>query len=337
MLRLVLRRLLMMPLLVLGIVTATFVLTQFTKGDPLASVIGQRQMSNPEVVAAAKARWGLDRSVPERYLIYLANLARGDLGTSFRTKQPVLTDLLTRLPATLELVIAAMLVGTLGGIALGVLAAHYQDRPADHVARLVALVGSCVPTFWLGLLALFLFTVQSDLLPGPGRLDIRSVAPPTVTGFMTIDTLLAGDHAAFTEALAHLILPACVLGWSVIGIVSRMVRASMLDVLSQDFVTMVRAKGATEWRVLMHHALRNALLPTLTILGFTFAYLVTGSVLVETIFSWPGIGSYAVDAARALDYPAITGVTIIGGLGFLIANLVTDLAYAAADPRIRLA
>jgi ABC-type dipeptide/oligopeptide/nickel transport system permease component len=335
MLRVIARRLLVMPFLILGIVTATFILAQFTKGNPLVSIIGARSLDNPEIVAAAKKRWGLDRSVPERYLIYVGNLARGDLGTSFRTKQPVLTDLAQRLPATLELVICAMIVGALTGIILGVVSAQFHDSAADHTARFIALLGSCIPTFWLGLLVLFFFSVQTHWLPGPGRLDIRSTPPHAVTSFMLIDTLLAGDWNAFVDASLHLVLPSLVLGWSVTGIVSRMVRASMLDVLGQDFITMARAKGASALRVLTRHALRNALIPTLTIVGFTFAYLITGSVLVETIFSWPGIGSYAVDAARSLDYPAITGVTIIGGMGFLIANLLTDIAYVAADPRMR--
>jgi ABC-type dipeptide/oligopeptide/nickel transport system permease component len=335
MLRVIAKRLLVMPFLILGIVTATFILAQFTKGNPLVSIIGARSLDNPDIVAAAKKRWGLDRSVPERYLIYVGNLARGDLGTSFRTKQPVLTDLAQRLPATLELVICAMIVGALTGIVLGVVSAQFHDSAADHTARFIALLGSCIPTFWLGLMVLFFFSVQTHWLPGPGRLDIRSTPPHAVTSFMLIDTLLAGDWNAFVDALLHLILPSLVLGWSVTGIVSRMVRASMLDVLGQDFITMARAKGASAMRVLTRHALRNALIPTLTIIGFTFAYLITGSVLVETIFSWPGIGSYAVDAARSLDYPAITGVTIIGGMGFLIANLLTDIAYVAADPRMR--
>jgi ABC-type dipeptide/oligopeptide/nickel transport system permease component len=277
----------------------------------------------------------LDRTVPERYLVYISNLAHGDLGTSFRTKQPVSADLASRLPATLELVFASMLVGTATGLTLGVVSARFRDTAADHLARFIALLGSCTPMFWLGLLVLFLFSVQTDLLPGAGRLDIRAAAPPVATGFLTIDSLLAGELPSFIDALRHLVLPSLVLGWSVTGIVSRMVRASMLDVLSQDYVTMARSKGASETRVLLNHALRNALMPTLTILGFSFAYLITGSVLVETVFSWPGIGSYAVDAARALDYPAITGVTILGGLGFLLANLLTDIAYAAIDPRIR--
>jgi ABC-type dipeptide/oligopeptide/nickel transport system permease component len=337
MLRILLRRLFLMPFLVLGIVTATFVLAQFTKGNPLVSIIGSRALQNPDVVAAAKKRWGLDRSVPERYVIYLDNLAHGDLGTSFRTEQPVLNDLGQRLPATLELVICAMIVGGVSGILLGVLSAAFRDTPVDYFARFISLLGSCIPVFWMGLLALFLLTVQTNWLPGAGRLDIRSDPPTTVTGFMLIDTLLDGNWDSFVDAARHLVLPSLVLGWSVTGIVTRMVRASMLDVLGQDFIILARAKGASATRVLLRHALRNALIPSLTIIGFTFAYLITGSVLVESVFSWPGIGSYAVDAARALDYPAITGVTIVGGLGFLIANLLTDIAYVVADPRMRAA
>jgi len=332
--RFILRRLLAMPFLVLGIVSAAFLISHSTQGDPLVSILGDRQMENPEVVAAAKARWGLDRSLPEQYVIYVRNLLSGDLGTSIRTRQPVAVDLITRLPATLELVIAAMIVGSSLGVVLGVLAARFRDRAFDHFARLFALVGSSLPVFWSGLILLYLLSVRLAWIPGPGRLDARTTPPETVTGFLTVDSLIAGDLGRFGETLHHLALPAFVLGWTVMGIISRLVRASMLDVLSQDYILAARARGAGEARVLFHHALRNALIPTLTIIGFSFAYLITGAVLTETIFSWPGIGSYAVDAARNLDYPAIMGVTIVGGLAFLITNLLTDVAYAFADPRI---
>jgi len=333
--RYIIRRLIAMPLLLLGIVSIAFLITHFTKGDPLISIIGERQMDNPIVIAAARARWGLDRSLPEQYLIYVGNLLTGDLGTSLRTKQGVGLDLLQRLPATLELVVAAMLVGSLIGVTLGVAAAHYRDRAADHFARLFALIGSSLPVFWSGLILLFIFWYTLGVLPGPGRLDTRSMAPPYVTGFYTIDSLVAGDLSIFAESISHLVLPACVLGWAVMGIISRLVRASMLDVLNQDYILAARAKGASEPRVLVNHALRNALIPTLTIVGFSFAYLITGAVLSEAIFSWPGMGSYAVDAARNLDYPAIMGVTIVGGTAFLLTNLITDIAYAFVDPRIR--
>lgn len=334
--RYIVRRLISIPFLLLGIVSIAFFISHTTRGDPLVSIIGDRQMDNPDVVAAAKARWGIDKSLPEQYLIYLKNLTTGDLGISFVTKQPVAKDILGRLPATLELVIAAMLLGSITGIVLGVVAARFRDTVIDHAARLWALTGSSTPVFWSGLILLYIFSVVLGWLPGPGRLDARAVAPDQITGFLTIDTLLAGDLRGFGGALYHLLLPAIVLGWTVMGIVSRLVRASMLDVLSQDYIVAARARGAGELRVLLNHALRNALVPTLTIIGFTFAYLITGAVLTETIFAWPGIGSYAVDAARNLDYPAIIGVTIVGGTAFLLSNLVTDIAYAFADPRIRL-
>jgi peptide/nickel transport system permease protein len=334
--RYIVRRLLSLPLLLLGIVSLAFLISHFTQGDPLSAIVGERQMDNAEVVAAAKARWGLDKSLPEQYLIYVGNLLTGDLGTSFRTKQPVTQDLLERLPATLELVIAAMILGSVSGIVFGVLAARFRDRAIDQGARVWALVGSSTPVFWSGLILLYIFSVVLGWLPGPGRLDARAMPPSGLTGFLTIDALLIGDMDLFWDALHHLMLPALVLGWTVMGVVLRLVRASMLDVLNQDYITAARARGAGEIRVLLNHALRNALVPTLTIIGFTFAYLITGAVLTESIFSWTGIGSYAVDAARSLDYPAIMGVTIVGGAAFLLTNLATDIAYAFADPRIRL-
>jgi len=336
MLRYIIRRVLAMPLLILGVATMAFILGHNTKGDPLASLLSERQMGNAEVVAAVKQRWGLDKSLPEQYLVYIGNLISGDLGTSFRTKRPVIEDILARLPATLELVVAAMMIGSVLGISLGMLAAYYRNRPIDDGSRLFALVGSSMPIFWSGLILLFIFTVKLRVLPGPGRLDAGTAAPPFVTGMFTIDALLAGDFEKFLEAVYHLILPAFVLGWAVMGIISRIVRASMLDVLTQEYILTARAKGAREPRVVVNHALRNVMIPTLTIVGFSFAYLITGAVLTETIFAWPGVGSYAVGSARSLDYPAIIGVTIVGATAFLVTNLLTDISYAVANPKIRL-
>lgn len=334
--RYMLRRLAGLPPLLLGVVTIAFILSHLAQADPLTSILPERQLGNPEAVAAAKARWGLDKSPIEQYVVYIKNIASGDLGTSFRTKRPVSQDLLERLPATMELVVAALLVGSASGILLGVLAARMRDTLVDHLVRLFALLGSSLPVFWSGLAALSIFSVQLGLMPGPGRLDSRSPALDTFTGFYTVDALLQGKFSTFLEALSHLILPAAVLGWSITGIISRLVRASMLDVLGQDYILMARAKGATDRGVLFHHALRNALIPAITVIGYSFAFLLTGAVLTETIFSWPGIGSYAVDSARALDYPAIMGVTLLGGAFFLLTNLVTDLTYVSVDPRIKL-
>ncbi|TPN81082.1 ABC transporter permease [Mesorhizobium sp. CU3] len=330
------RRLVAMPFLVLGIVTMAFFLTTVTKGDPLTALVSEQQLNNPEVVAAARQRWGLDKSLPERYVTYVSNLLHGDMGTSFVTKRPVLTDIAARLPATLELVIAAMLVGTTSGIVLGLLAAYYRDSAVDQIARVFALLGSSLPVFWIGLALLFLLSVHFQILPGPGRIDPRMTPPPPITGLMTVDTLLAGDIDGFRSAVSHLVLPSLVLGWAVAGTISRLVRANMLDVMAKEFILTARAKGAGELRVVFRHAFRNILVPVLTLISYSFAYLITGAVLTEAVFTWPGMGSYAVQAARSLDFPAIIGVTIVGGMMFLVTNLLTDIAYVIANPRVRL-
>jgi peptide/nickel transport system permease protein len=334
MLRYILRRLIGVPFLLLGVASVAFILSQSTKGDPLSALVPERMMNNPEIVAAVKVQWGLDQPLPVRYGIYMKNLVQGDMGTSFNTRRPVARDIAERLPATLELVIAAMIIGTTFGMGIGLLSARFRYTVFDNVARGFALLGSSLPIFWSGLIMLYIFSVQLKWTPGTGRLDARTTPPEGATGFYTVDALLAGDWSLFTQALSHLALPALVLGWSVVGIVARLVRSSLLEALGQDYVRTARAKGASERVVLINHALKNALIPVLTVLGFTFAYLITGAVLTETIFSWPGIGSYAVNAARSLDYPAIGGVTIVGASAFLLANLVTDIAYAWANPRI---
>ncbi len=325
-----------MPFLLFGIASIVFLVSRLTPGDPLVTIVGERNLNNPEIVAAAKARWGLDQSVVVQYGHYMKNLLHGDMGTSFTTREPVVHDLWLRLPATLELTIYALLGGVIVGVTLGVLAARHRNKFIDHIARFFALMGSSLPAFWAGLLLLYVFYARLGWLPGPGRIDPRGVAPDKVTGFYTVDSLLQGDFAMFKDSVMHLILPATVLGWGVVGIVSRLVRASLLDEFSMDYVRVGRAMGLRERTVVNQHALRNALLPTITIVAFTFAFLLTGAVLTETVFSWPGVGSYAVDASRNLDYPAIIGVTLLGGTAFLLTNLFSDIAYAFADPRIRL-
>jgi ABC-type dipeptide/oligopeptide/nickel transport system permease component len=332
----IVRRLVVMPVLLLGIVTVAFIVSRTVPADPLTTVVSEKQVHNKEVVAAAKARWGLDKSYVEQYLIYVKNLVQGDMGTSFHTRKPVRQDLAERLPATIELTCAAMLLATLVGVTLGVIAAAKRNQVADHAARLFALIGSSLPVFWTGLLLLFLFYARLGWFPGPGRLDSRALAPHHLTGLYTVDALLAGDLGTARDAARHLALPAFVLGWAVMGIISRLVRASMLDVLSQDYVRTARAKGMTERRVMLRHALRNALIPTITIIGVSFAVLITGAVLTEQIFAWPGVGSYAVEASQTLDFPAIMGVSIFAGTVFILMNLVTDVAYVVVDPRIRL-
>jgi peptide/nickel transport system permease protein len=229
-----------------------------------------------------------------------------------------------------------MALATTVGIGLGVVAAVRKNRWTDQFARLFAVTGSSMPVFWMGLVVLFIFWAQLGWFPGPGRLGTRADPPAEVTGLFTIDALIAGDLGTFWDATRHLMLPSFVLGWAVMGLISRLVRASMLDVLSQDYVRTARAKGLPQRQVILRHALKNALIPTLTILGLSFALLITGAVLVEQIFSWPGVGRYTVEAAQSLDFPAIQGVAIFAGAVIVLLSLVTDIAYVFVDPRIRL-
>lgn len=334
--RFLIQRLALVPVLLLGVVTISFVISRLLPANPLASIVGQRNLGNPAVVAAAEAKWGLDKPLVVQYFEYLGNVARGDLGVSFSSRAPVAGDLATRLPATMELALLGIVIGVVGGIALGVLAARTKDRAPDQFVRVFALIGSSLPIFWTGLILLFVLYAQWGIAPGPGRLSARVIPPDPVTGMYTVDALLQGDLPLFWDALSHLLLPAFIIGWGLIGSISRLVRASMLDELSSDYVRTIRAKGVSESRLMGRHVLRNSLTPVVTIVGFAFGALLMGAVLTETIFSINGIGSYAVEATRSLDYPAINAVCMLGGAIFLLANLLTDVAYAVIDPRVRL-
>lgn len=334
--RFILKRLAIMPLLLWGIVTIAFFLSRAVSDNPLATVVGERNLDNPEIVAAATKRWGLDKGLLEQYSIYIGNLAHGDMGTSFRTKTPVLSDISTRLPATLELAFCALIIAVLLGIVLGVVAARNNGRLIDGVLRIFALTGSSLPVFWVGLTFLFIFYASLGVAPGPGRLTARVKPPPEVTGFYTIDSLLAGDPALFFDALQHLLMPAFIMSLALLGTVIRLVRAQMIEEQSSDYVRTARAKGMSVGQVLNRHVLKNALTPVVTVVGISIGILIMGAVLIETIFSWNGIGTYAVESSRNLDFPAITGVCLVGGVIFLISNLIADVVYAIIDPRVRL-
>jgi peptide/nickel transport system permease protein len=331
------RRILILPPVLVGVTLISFSLANFVPGDPLAAVLGIRGLNNPETVARYKEKWGLDRSLPERYLIYLNNLLHGDFGYSFTTQRPVWEDIREFLPATLELTLAAILIAISGGLVFGIMAAVSHNRWPDHLVRLLALLGSSLPVFWLGLIALQVFYVRLKVLPGPvGRLDPAMTPPPTVTGMYTVDALLHGDLETFWDAVRHMILPATVLGYFVMGLIARITRSSLLEVFSVLYIRTARGKGLSERVILLRHALPNALIPTITVVGLAFAGLLAGAVLTETIFSWPGIGRYAVQAAQGLDFQAILGVTIVIAIMYSMVNLVVDVVYALVDPRIRL-
>ncbi|MCX2726863.1 ABC transporter permease [Thermomicrobium sp. 4228-Ro] len=331
----ILRRLIVTVPLLLGVTLVTFMVSHVIPADPLMAILPERAANDPEIVRMYRERWGLDRSLPEQYLFYLRNLLRGDLGESYTSRRPVAQDLRERFPATVELALAAMLYAVAVGVTLGIVSAVWYERWIDHLARVIALVGVSLPVFWLGLLALQLFYANLRLLPGPGRIDPRLTAPPFRTGFYTIDSLLAGDLALFVNVISHLILPGMVLGSYAMGIIARMTRSALLDVLQADYIRTARAKGLAERRVVLGHALRNALIPTVTVIGLTFGSLLAGAVLTETIFAWPGIGRYAVDAAMKLDLPAVLGVTLLIAVVYVTINFVTDILYGVLDPRIR--
>jgi peptide/nickel transport system permease protein len=328
------RFLTMIPMLA-AVTLVVFLVSQLLPVDPLAVILPIKALNNPEARQRAIERWGLDKSLPEQYLTYLWNTLHGDLGTSFVTKQPVREDLQRFVPATGELALAALLFAVGVGLPLGVIAGIRAGGWVDHVARAIALLGASMPPFWSGLMALFLFYAVLRILPGPGRIDPRMISPEPVTGLLTIDSLIAGDGAAFVNAVRHLILPAVILGWYPLAVTARLTRASLLEVLGMDYIRTARAKGLHPRRVMLVHALRNALIPTVTMLAFSAAVLLTGAITVEAVFAWPGIGSYLVQAAMNLDYPALMSTTILVAVIFMSSRLVVDLLYGVIDPRIR--
>ena len=333
--RYLLRRLGVSALLVVGVTLVTFVLTNLVPGDTVAANLGQRAAEDPATVAAYRAHYGLDRPLPVQYATYLGNLLRGDLGESQQTHQSVLTDLQSAVPATLEIAIGAIVLSVLIGVGFGVIAAVRRGHLADSALRVVSLVGISVPTFWLALVAFYVFSFKLDLAPGSGRLSPATTPPPHVTGLYTVDALLAGDGEAFGDALAHLALPTLVLTLYMVGLLMRFTRSAVLEVLEQDFVRSARAKGLPARTVLFRYVLRAAMVPILTVVGLAFGALLSGTVLVEQVFAWPGLGSYAYQAASHLDLPAVMGVGLVVGVFYLVINLVVDLLYGAIDPRVR--
>jgi peptide/nickel transport system permease protein len=333
--RYIARRVLLMVVAALGVTLISFVVSHAVPADPIVSNLGQQASQRPEIVAAFRAKWGLDKPLHEQYLSFLGNLAHGDLGTSINTRRAIATDVSQFLPATVELSTVSIIFALAIGLPLGVFAAIYRDGPIDHVARVVSLIGVSIPIFWLAAVSLVLFYATLQIAVGPGRLGPQIPSPPPTTGFLTIDSLLAGDLATFRSAVEHLVLPGLVLGSSVMGLITRVTRSALLEVLNQDYVRTARAKGLVELVVIRRHALRNALIPTVTVLGLAYGSLLSGAVLTETIFAWPGLGRYAYQSAITNDFPAIMGVTFIIALIYIFVNLFVDLAYALLDPQIR--
>ena len=337
MIRFLLRRLASSALVLAGVSIITFWLARMLPSDPAAIFIGPR--AGPETIARVREELGLNEELHVQYLVYMRDMLGGDWGTSIATRRPVIDDILARLPASLELIVAAMLIALPVGLALGMLSARWHGRPVDMGVRIVSIIGVSLPAFFLGLLLQMLFFRQLDLLPLAGRVssDLRFTSPVAdITGVYFVDSLVTGNWVAFVDVTWHLILPAITLASFPIGLIARMTRSSMLETLGKDYIRMARAYGLRERLIVSRLALRNAMVPVLTVIGLTLAYLITGTFFVEFVFNWPGLGTYAIDAILATDYPAIMGITLLGAAGYVLINLVVDLAQAWIDPRIRL-
>jgi len=332
MLRFFLRRLIGLVLVMAGVSVITFALGQLVPVDPAATALGQN--AREEQIAAYRAELGLDRPVVEQYLRYVGRVLQGDLGKSIRTRRPVADDLRDFLPATIELSLAALLVSIVLGVPLGMLASMRRNGLMDAGARVFALVGGSMPIFYVGLLVLGLFYRQLRWFPGPGRLDAVLSAPAQFTGMYTLDALVSGNWPILQNSLAHLILPAATLGYFSTAVLLRMTRSAMLEVLSQDYVRTAKAKGLSGQVVIWGHVLKNALPPVLTTVGITFGSLLSGAVLTETIFNWPGLGRYATTSVTSLDFPAVMGVTLVAAIVYPTVNTLVDIGYRFVDPRV---
>jgi peptide/nickel transport system permease protein len=322
-------------LLAVGITLVVFVLTQLVPSNAVATNLGEQAAADPAAVAAFKAHYGLDKPLPVRYGLYLKHLVQGDLGQSSLTHDAVTHDLGQFIPATAELALYSIVIAAFFGITFGVIAALRRNRPTDHVLRVVSLGGISMPTFWIALVALYLGFFRLGWFPGAERLDPGVLPPPHKTGLYTIDALLAGQWGLFVQALHHLVLPALVLAAFSIGLLTRYTRSAVLEVVGNDYVRAARAKGLPERIVVTRYILRAALPSVVTVLGLVFANVLTGAVLVEKIFSWPGIGQYAYQAAVNLDVPAIAGVSLFVAVVYITVNFIVDVLYGVIDPRIR--
>ncbi|MFH6782009.1 MULTISPECIES: ABC transporter permease [Methylobacterium] len=335
MLRFVLKKLLTVAGTMLGLAVLTFLITNVAPGDPARLVAGPE--ATADMVETVRREYGLDKPLPVQLAIYLGDLARGDLGTSIVTTRPVLSEIGRYFPATLELVLVAMTIGVGLGLPLGILSALKRDGAIDHLTRILSISGVALPAFWFGILLQLTFAVHLEWLPVSGRLPLSEAPPGTITGLYLVDSLLRGQFETFREALGHILLPAIVLSFPCLASILRVNRAEMIEALQSDHVVAARAHGIAPLRIVAVYALRNALLPTIAMIGLRFGWMLGSTVLVETVFDWPGIGLYAVSSALASDFKPVVGVTLAIGLCFMTVNILVDLAYAWIDPRLRAA
>lgn len=329
------RRLLTVIPTLIGVIVVTFLLTRVLPGDPAVYFAGPA--ATPDSIAEIRKKLGFDRPLPEQFVYYVGDLAQGNLGNSLSTGQSVVEEIATRLPASAELTLFGLFAAMMIAVPLGILAAVKQGSIVDHACRVVATVGVSLPVFFTGLLLVYVFYFLLGWAPAPiGRLDIFFTTPDRITGFYLIDSLLARDLETFRAALSQLILPVVTLAIFSIAPIARMTRASMLSALSSEFVRTARASGLSPYRVVITYAFRNAMLPVITTFGMVFSFLLGANVLVEKVFAWPGIGSYAVEALIASDYAPVQGFVLAMAILYVMLNLAIDLLYGVIDPRVRL-
>ena len=328
----ILRRLLLLVPVLIGITFMTFAMVRIIPGDPVELALGPH--AGADQIEMLKQKWALDRPLAVQYWIYLRKICRGDLGTSIMTMRPVMEDIKAYFPATIELTVFAMLISILLGVPIGVVSAVKANRWPDTLVRLYAMVGVAMPVFWLGLILLLVFYYHLGWLPEVGRLSSALDPPTKITHFYLVDSLLTGNWEVFIDSLRHIFLPAFTLANAVIAIIARMTRATMLEVLKENFIRAARTRGLSRRLVVWRHALRNALLPVITVIGVMFGACLAGAVIIESIFSWPGMGRYAVDAITFLDIEPIAASTILSALIYVGLNLAVDVLYTLLDPRI---
>ena len=331
--RFILRRSALMVVMLVGLLCITFTISRIAPGDPARLAAGPD--ATKEMVELVAKEYGLDRPVWEQFLRYVGNIVQGDFGQSIYTTRSVWTDLVAFFPATFELVVFSILLAIVLGIPLGVLSAVLQNSPTDHTIRILSVGGVAMPMFWLGLMLQLFLGLYWGWFPIGGRMDMMTDPPTAITHMLLLDSLLTGQFGTFAEALHYIFLPALALSFPALASIIRVNRAEMLETLKQDYIVNARAQGLSRFRIVAVYALKNAMLPTMAMIGLRFGWMLGGTVLVETVFDWPGVGLYAVDAVKNSDFEPIMGVTIVLGFFFMLTNFLIDMAYAVLDPRVR--
>ena len=334
-LKLIIKRLLFLLLLLLGVATCVFILSKMVPGDGVSAYLSPRSLANEEIVAAFKTEWGLDKALIIQYGMYMKNLLQGNLGKSIRTGNTVIEELSRYYPATFELASLSIFLATVFGVLFGIISATKRNSMIDQSLRAISVTGVSVPSFWFAILVLYVFYYKLGWAPGTGRLSLGIEAPQHITGLYVLDGLITGDFTAMFDSLSHLILPAIVLASFTMGLITRTSRASLLETLSTDYIRTARAKGLSATPLMFRHAMGNAAIPVLTVIGVGFGNLLGGMVLVETIFAWPGVGQFAFQSVKNLDFPAIIGVSLLIAVNYGIINIIIDILYGVIDPRIR--